>query len=81
MVSYVLEKNFMIRTIPDTIDFIKNRYKRFIDVPLSWIETIGVKMSSYAWNKRWRNREEGTGYAKQSSSKIVEPKSTEDDCQ
>ena len=38
----------MIRTIPDTIDLIKNRYKRFIDVPLSWIETIGSKMSVYA---------------------------------
>ena len=71
----------MIRTIPDTIDLIKNKYKRFIDVPLSWIETIGSKMSVYAWNKRWRNREEGTGYAKKPSSEIFEPASTQDDCQ
>jgi hypothetical protein len=71
----------MIRTIPDTIDLIKNKYKRFIDVPLSWIETIGSKMSVYAWNKRWRNREQGTGYAKKPSSKIFKPASTQDDCQ
>ena len=24
----------MIRTIPDTIDLIKKKYKRFVDVPL-----------------------------------------------
>ena len=81
MVLYVLEKNFMIRTIPDTIALIKYKYKKFIDVPLSWMESIGIKMSVYAWNKRWRNREEGTGYAKKPSSEIFEPKSTEDDCQ
>ena len=62
MVSYVLEKNFMIRTIPDTIDLIKRKYKRFKDVPLSWIESIGSKLNSYAWRKRWANREKGTGY-------------------
>ena len=33
----------MIRTIPDTIDLIKRKYKRFIDVPLSWMEHIGSK--------------------------------------
>ena len=71
----------MIRTIPDTIDLIKNKYKRFIDVPLSWIETIGSKMNAYAWNRRWRNREEGTGYAKKPSSEIFKPASTQDDCQ
>ena len=52
----------MIRTIPDTIDLIKRKYKRFKDVPLSWIESIGSKMSGYAWRKRWANREKGTGY-------------------
>ena len=44
-------------TIPDTIDLIKRKYKRLIDIPLSWMETIGSKMSCYAWNKRWSNRE------------------------
>ena len=52
----------MIRTIPDTIDLIKRKYKRFVDVPLSWMESIGSKMSMFAWNKRWASREKGTGY-------------------
>jgi hypothetical protein len=52
----------MIRTIPDTIDLIKNKYKRFIDVPLSWMESFGSWMNGYAWRKRWANREKGTGY-------------------
>ena len=52
----------MIRTIPDTIDLIKKKYKRFVDVPLSWMEHIGSKMSMFAWNKRWASREKGTGY-------------------
>ena len=54
----------MIRTIPDTIDLIKKKYKRFIDVPLSWRESIGSKMNVYAWNKRWGNKDHGTGYKK-----------------
>ena len=54
----------MIRTIPDTIDLIKNKYKRCIDMPLSWMESFGSWMSCYAWNKRWANREKGTGYGK-----------------
>ena len=53
-----------MKTIPDLITDIKWYYKRIIDVPLSWMEAIGVKMSNYAWNKRWKNREEGTGYGK-----------------
>ena len=52
----------MIRTIPDTISLIKLKYKRFKDVPLSWMESIGSWMSVYAWNKRWANRQKGTGY-------------------
>jgi len=52
----------MIRTIPDTISLIKLKYKRFKDVPLSWMESIGSRMSVYAWNKRWANRKKGTGY-------------------
>ena len=52
----------MIKTIPDTIDLIKKKYKRFVDVPLSWMEHIGSKMSVFAWNKRWANRKKGTGY-------------------
>ena len=41
--------------------------KKMIKV-LDWyydiLETIGVKLSSYAWQKRWSNRETGTGYRK-----------------
>ena len=59
--SFLKEK---MKTIPDLITDIRWYYKRIIDVPLSWIEHIGIKMSVYAWNKRWRNREEGTGYGK-----------------
>ena len=47
-----------IRLIKRTIKLIKN----IMDLPLSWIETIGSKMNVYAWNKRWGNREKGYGY-------------------
>ena len=47
-----------IRLIKKTIKLIKN----IIDVPLSWMETMGSKMNVYAWNKRWGNREKGYGY-------------------
>ena len=49
-------------TLPDFIDLIKHKYKGLIDYPLSWMESLGIKMSVYAWNKRWSNRENGTGY-------------------
>lgn len=68
-------------TIPDMINNIRWYYRRAIDKPLSWIEAFGSKISSYAWNKRWRNREEGTGYAKKPSSEVFEPTQTQDDCQ
>ena len=54
----------MIKTIPDLIIDLKYKYKRFKDVPLSWIEHIGSKMNVYAWNKRWGNKDHGTGYKK-----------------
>jgi hypothetical protein len=53
-----------MKTIPDLIADIKWYYKRAIDRPLSWMEAIGSKMSSYAWRKRWSNRRSGTGYGK-----------------
>ena len=49
-------------TIPDLITEICKWWKRTIDRPLSWIETIGSRMNVFAWNKRWGNREKGTGY-------------------
>ena len=52
----------IMKTIPDAIDDIIYTIKKIIDVPLSWMETIGSKMNVYAWNKRWGNRETGYGY-------------------
>jgi len=53
-------------TIPDTIDYISTTvsrwWKRTVDRPLSVIESVGSRMNVYAWNKRWGNRERGTGY-------------------
>ena len=37
---------------------------RLLDWFYSKIESIGVCMSQYAWQKRWCNRETGTGYRK-----------------
>ena len=55
-------KLIMIKTIPDLITDIKYYYKRLIDIPLGIMERVGSKMSVYAWNKRWGNREKGTGF-------------------
>ena len=57
-------------TIPDAIAKLRMILKRTIDIPLSWMETIGSKMNVYAWQKRWGNRQKGTGY-----------RQPDDDCQ
>ena len=49
-------------TIPDLMDLIKLKWKRMIDKPHALIETVGSKMNVWAWNKRWGDRESGTGY-------------------
>jgi hypothetical protein len=36
--------------------------KKLIDPILSIIETYSGKINSWAWNIRWKNRKEGTGY-------------------
>ena len=59
----------LVRTIPDTIDLIKKKLRPFrpiaiLDGYYNIIETIGSKMSVYAWHKRWCNRQKGTGYRK-----------------
>ena len=66
-------------TIPDLISEIKYYYIKFLDRIYSIIESMGVSMSVYAWSKRWRNREKGTGYAKKPSSEVFEPTQTQDD--
>ena len=49
-------------TIPDAITKFRMILKKIIDKPLSWMESFGRWMNVYAWNKRWKNRENGTGY-------------------
>ena len=56
--------NVRMKTIPDLIADFRMILKKTMDIHYSWIESIGSKMNVYAWNKRWRNREEGTGYGK-----------------
>ena len=56
-----------MRTIPDTIDLIKKKLRpirpiAILDRYYSIIESLGVKFTNYAWNKRWCNRKKGTGY-------------------
>ena len=52
----------MIKTIPDLIEDIKYKWRAVKDIPLSWMQTIGSRMSVYAWQKRWGDRRKGTGY-------------------
>ena len=35
---------------------------RILDWYFNILETVGTKLSNYAWQKRWVNREHGTGY-------------------
>ena len=62
-----------MKTIPDLIDDIKHtitiKWKRIIDIPYSWIEHVGSKMSVFAWQRRWGNRQKGTGYVKKEDEK------------
>ena len=63
-----IAENFLkeTMTIPDLIDntcnTVRRWWKRTVDRPLSVIEKVGSRMNVYAWNKRWGNREKGTGY-------------------
>ena len=51
-------------TIPDAIDLIKYKFKVVLDYYYRFFEHYGSKMNVYGWNKRWSNREKGTGYKK-----------------
>ena len=35
---------------------------KIIDFILSLIETYSVKINGWAWDKRWADRQKGTGY-------------------
>ena len=50
-------------TIPDLITKIRIILKKPVEVPYSWAEPISSKLNVWAWQKRWRNRKVGTGYA------------------
>ena len=52
-----------MKTIPDAIEDIRIILKKTVDVPYSWAETMSSKLNVWAWQKRWRNRKDGTGYA------------------
>jgi len=51
-----------MKTLPDLIDDIKHKLIVVYDIFLAMIETIGSKLSTWSWQKRWSNRQEGTGY-------------------
>ena len=36
--------------------------RKILDYFYSLLETYSAKISSWSWNKRWKNREDGTGY-------------------
>ena len=36
--------------------------KKILDYFYSLLETYGARISSWSWNKRWKNREQGTAY-------------------
>ena len=52
-----------MKTIPDLITDIKRGWKKTKDPWFRFLEHWSSKINSYAWAKRWRNREKGTGYA------------------
>lgn len=51
-------------TIPDAITLLYKKSKPTRDFFYSICESIGSRLSNWAWNKRWNNREKGTGYKK-----------------
>ena len=54
-----------MKTIPDAIDDVKYFWKKTKDVYFRFFEHYGSKMNVYGWNKRWKNRDIGTGYNRQ----------------
>lgn len=55
-----------MRTIPDTLDIIKNKFDKVkikvLDCFYSICESVGSKLNVWSWHKRWNNRKTGTGY-------------------
>ena len=62
-VAKLLEtREFVVESYQPLTDEQLEFIRKVIDKPLSWMESLGVWMSSYAWNKRWKNRKDGYGY-------------------
>ena len=53
-----------MKTIPDAIDDVKEWWRKIIDTVYGVIEHHSVKLSSWSWQKRWGNRDRGTGYSR-----------------
>ena len=53
-----------MKTIPDAIDDVKEGWRKIIDTVYGVIEHHSVKLSSWSWQKRWGNRDRGTGYSR-----------------
>ena len=53
-----------MKTIPDLVDDIIYVYVKIKDRWFEFLEHWSSKINVYAWSKRWRNREKGTGYAR-----------------
>ena len=51
-----------MKTIPDLITDIKKLWRKTKDPWFAFLEHWSSKINVYAWNKRWRNRNHGTGY-------------------
>jgi hypothetical protein len=51
-----------MKTIPDAISDVKEWWRKIIDTVYKVIEHHSVKLSSWSWQKRWGNRDRGTGY-------------------
>ena len=43
---------------------------RILDWYYNILETVGTKLSNYAWQKRWVNREHGTGYQRSRAKEV-----------
>ena len=52
-----------MKTIPDAIDDVKEAWRKIIDTVYKVIEHNSSKLNTWSWQKRWGNRQRGTGTA------------------
>tara|TARA_A100001391_G_scaffold164673_1_gene124410 strand:- start:416 stop:589 length:174 start_codon:yes stop_codon:yes gene_type:complete len=53
-----------MKTIPDAIDDVKEVWRKIIDTVYKVIEHNSSKLNTWSWQKRWGNRDRGTGYSR-----------------